>query len=370
MRIKRTAVLLAVLAALLPAALFGQGRVTLDSLADGLVALLQRQDAFETRLVAVERELGIVTATPTPTATATETPLPTATPTITPTPTKTHTPTVTPTPSPTFTPTPLPAAVSFAEVRSEYEANRTRFDDRFVGVVVYVEGEISNLSERSGRGYQIDFQAGRLLDLACWLPLSDKDIFLTLSVGDVVTVYGETELDFNVFSDNDLLIKDCAVAPLLGAPAPRATSRPTATRPPTSTPLPTATSTPAPGCNIENVPEPPRPGMDCETWAVSYQLTTLELGQRPPDSMLGNIADLFYPVIASGALACGVSPTQLGNYIYTGSKQLKEADKPSSSPKTPISYLVGAVGAEDFADIVDAVGGCAESIVLLVLTAE
>ena len=251
MRIKRTAVLLAVLAALLPAALLGQGRVTLESLADSLAALLQRHDALEARLVAIERELGIVTATATPTATPTETPLPTETPTITPTPTETHTPTVTPTPTATFTPTPLPAAVSFAEVRSEYEANRTRFDDRFVGGVVYVEGEISNLSERSGRGYQIDFQAGRLLDLACWLPLSDKDIFLSLSVGDVVTVYGEAELDFNVFSDNALLIKDCKVAPL-GAAAARAPLRSTATRPPTSTPLPTATPEPTPTVDVES----------------------------------------------------------------------------------------------------------------------
>ena len=80
-----------------------QGEITLEGLAASIEALVNRDNNFEERIVALENQLDIVT----PTSTVTNTPTNTPTPTHTPTPT--YTPTITLTPTPTFTPTPTHA---------------------------------------------------------------------------------------------------------------------------------------------------------------------------------------------------------------------------------------------------------------------
>lgn len=238
--------LIAFLAILAPTILFAQGELTLENMASAIRALTQKDDELEARIVNLEKSIGIVTETSTPTSTPTETATPTETPTITLTPTVTETPTITLTPTPTYTPTPtltptpLPPSVSFSEVRGEYEKNETRFKERFTNRAIYVRGTISYLSERSTGGFQIEFKAGRLLDLTCQLPASARKDFIPLSVGDSIIAYGYAILDYNVFSDNDLLIKDCKIAPI---GADRASPRPTAT--------PTSISTATPAGSVD-----------------------------------------------------------------------------------------------------------------------
>ena len=235
----------AVLVVLGVSQLSAAGEVTLESLASAIAALTQKDDAFEQRIVNIEKNMGLVTATSTPTNTPTDTATPTQTPTVTLTPTVTDTPTITLTPtptftpSPTFTPTPLPPPVSFSEVRSEYESNEARFKNRFTNKTVYIKGTISVLIERSNGGYQIEFKQGSRLDVTCQLPASERSEFLALSVGDSVIAYGHATLDFNVFSDNDLLIKDCRVAPATSEETQASRSSSQGNR---SAPRPTATT--------------------------------------------------------------------------------------------------------------------------------
>ena len=192
--------------------------ITLESLASIVEVLKQKDEALEKRIVGIGKILGFVTptltptSTPTDTSTPTQTPTVTNTPTVTLTPTPTHTPTITPTPMPTFTPTPLPPATSFEEVRTEYSRNKTRFASRFEKQNVYIEGKIDRLTERGTSGWEIEFREGSLLDVTCQLPSSARSSILPLSVGDKVIVYGYAVIDTNVFSDDDLLIKQCKVA--------------------------------------------------------------------------------------------------------------------------------------------------------------
>ena len=239
----------AVLVVLGVSQLSAAGEVTLESLASAIAALTQKDDDFEQRIVNIEKNMGLVTATSTPTNTPTDTATPTQTPTVTLTPTVTDTPTITLTPtptftpSPTFTPTPLPPPVSFSEVRSEYESNEARFKNRFTNKTVYIKGTISVLIERRNGGYQIEFKQGSRLDVTCQLPASERSEFLALSVGDSVIAYGHATLDFNVFSDNDLLIKDCRVAPATSEETQASRSSSQGGR---SSQRPTATNTPVP----------------------------------------------------------------------------------------------------------------------------
>ena len=288
------------------------------------------------------------------------------------------------------------------------------------------------------------------MDVTCQLPASAQSAFLALSVGDSVIVYGQAILDFNFFSDHDLLIKNCSVAPVSAGATQASSSSP---RTPTATavsasftvnretvnvragpgtnygvlgkvergdtfaqsgrnqagdwlrfrfegregwvyapllivenddaipvvgsqteteplPIDTATGSGSRPCSIENVPEPPYSHLECEAWAASFQLIALELGTYPTASQLEEIAKDIYPNIVSGANACGVSPTQLSDYIYTVSEQMKRDGKPSSQPDFPIAYLIGAVGADEFGDLVVAAGGCAEILVLVAAATE
>ena len=231
------------------------GEVTLGSLASAISKVIQKQNEFESRLVAVEKELNIITATPTvtstPVDTATPTPIVTETPassstaavTKTPTPTRTSRPTRTP--SPTISPTPSLPSVDFSELPDEYEKNKIRFKTSFVDQVVYVRGRVHNLSER-GEGFQIEFD-GPKLDLICRLPASSRLDVLNVSIGDTVVVYGFAELDTNWIGDDDLLIKECSVASSPNSetvrPTARAIRRPTSTRRPTLAPTRRPTST-------------------------------------------------------------------------------------------------------------------------------
>ena len=187
-----------------------QGEITLEGLAASIEALVNRDNNFEERIVALEKQLEIVTVTSTVTSTSTTTP----TPTLTPTPT--HTPTITPTPSPTFTPTPtltptpLPPATNFEEVRSAYTGNKDAFGRRFTGKNVYVKGRVSRLTSRTS-SWVIEFRDGSLLDVTCHVPGSSRPLMGRLKPGDLVIVYGQAVIDRNVFSDDDLLIKNCGV---------------------------------------------------------------------------------------------------------------------------------------------------------------
>jgi len=145
------------------------------------------------------------------------------------------------------------------------------------------------------------------------------------------------------------------------------------------TPVTVATWTPTPAqaplrraivvCAIEGVPEPPFRNLDCETWETSYILWSLELGVPAPASQLSRIATEIYPALEASAQACGVSPMQFGLYIHAAAEQLKEEGKPSSSPNTPIAYLIGYF--ETFTvtgvlkETVQRTGGCVETLALL-----
>lgn len=187
-----------------------QGTFTLESLADSIEGLVRKDDELEARIVALENQLGLVTATHTVTSTPTVTPTATHTPTQTHTPTITLTPTPTFTPTPTLTPTPLPPTTSFETVRSAYTGDRDAFKRRYTGKNVYVKGRISRLTERSP-GWHIEFRDGSLLDVTCHVPTSRRSQIRGLRVGNVVIVYGRARLDLNVFSDDDLLIENCGV---------------------------------------------------------------------------------------------------------------------------------------------------------------
>ena len=413
-----------------------QGEITLEGLAASIEALMNRDKNFEERIVALENQLDIVTPTSTVTNTPTYTPTPTHTPTPTYTPTITLTPTPTFTPTPTLTPTSLPPAMSFEEVRSAYTGDKGEFGRRFTGKNVYVKGRISRLTKRNSF-YEIEFRDGSLLDVTCHAPLNTR--MTRISVGSVVIVFGRADLDYNVFSDDDLLIKNCGVV-LASEEAARASSS-QATPTPRST-LPTflvdsgnvnvragpgvnyevigavsegqsfiitgkneqgdwlrfqyqgkegwvaaylmdvqdaddvetveaePASTSSNLCSIENVPEPPVRGLDCEIWKVTYQLVAIDLGVYPPESALPRMAREIYPNIESGAKACGVSPTTLGDYLTSVGQSMEEEDKPSASPNMAISYLIGTVGAEDFKEMVELAGGCAEAIAFIATITE
>lgn len=49
---------------------------------------------------------------------------------------------------------------------------------------------------------------------------------------------------------------------------------------------------------------------------------------------------------------------------------MEEEDKPSASPNMAISYLIGTVGAEDFKEMVELAGGCAEAIAFIATITE
>lgn len=243
-RIIRIAITIA-LFALLPSMLMAQGENPLENLAETLAKLVQRQDNFEARLIEIENRLNIVTVT------TTHTPAPTGTPVPTETPTPTQTPTITLTPTPTFTPTPLPAPADFSTVRSLYRTNRSQFNRRFLNQRVYIQGKISFIGAKLTGGYIVQFQQGRLLDLACHLPANVRNVGGILAVGKTVIVYGYAQLDPNFFGDDDLLIRDCKVAPpsaALPQPTPTTTSTPTPALP---QPTPTATPTPAPVLSVQ-----------------------------------------------------------------------------------------------------------------------
>ena len=142
---------------------------------------------------------------------------------------------------------------------------------------------------------------------------------------------------------------------------------------PTSTPRPHPTRTPrltaAPACALEDVPEPPVTNLDCETWETSYILWSLELGRPAPASQLFRIATEVYPVIEASAQACSVPPMQFGLYIMASAEQLKLEGKPSSSPNTPIAYLIGYFDTLTVTGVlketVRRTGGCVEAFALL-----
>ena len=235
-RILGSLAILLLLFALLPSVMTSQGDDPLEILTNALLILTDRQNDFESRLIEIENQLGIVTAT------STHTPRPTENPTPTKTPTPTHTPTITPSPTPTFTPTPLPSPESFRTVRTLYRTNKKEFYKRFVNQHVYILGKISFFGKKFTGGYIIQFQQGSMLDLTCHLPASVRNVGGILAVGKTAIVYGYARLDPNWFGDDDLLISRCKVAPPSAA-HPTPTPTPSRTPEPTVTLQPTATDT-------------------------------------------------------------------------------------------------------------------------------
>lgn len=409
-----------------------QGEITLEGLAASIEALVKRDNNLEERIVALEKQLEIVTVT----LTATSTPTTTPTPTLTPIPT--HTPTITLTPTPTITPTPLPPATNFEEVRSAYMGDKDVFGRRFTGKNVYVKGRVSRLTSRTS-SWVIEFRDGSLLDVTCHVPGSSRPLMGRLKPGDLVIVFGWAVIDRNVFSDDDLLIENCGVVYAseeeARAGVPRTTPTPLSTQATfivksgnvnvragpgvnhevigvvkegqsfgitgmneqedwlrfqfegkegwvaaylmeiqNADDVETVETKPASGsstlCSSENVPEPPVRGLDCEVWKVTYQLVAIDLEGFPPESALPRIAREIYPNIESGAKNCGVSPATLGDYLTVAGKSLEEEGKPSDSPGLAISYLIGVVGAEEFKEMVELSGGCIEAIAFIATITE
>jgi len=405
-----------------------QGNLTLEGLAASIEALVKRDEELESRIIMLENQLGLVTATLTVTSTPTVTPTETSTPTQTHTPTVTLTPTPTFTPTPTLTPTPLPPATSFEEVRSAYTGDKDVFGRRFTGKNVYVKGRVSRLTSRTS-SWVIEFREGSLLDVTCHVPGSSRPLRGRLKPGDLVIVFGRAVIDRNVFSDDDLLIENCGVVfaseEEARAGVPRTTPTPQSMQATFIVDRENVNVRAGPGvnhevigvvrkgqsfvitgtneqgdwlrfqfegkegwaaaylmiisnsdaipvtkgttslCSIENVPEPPVRNLDCETWKVTYQLVAIDLGVFPPESALPRMAREIYPNIESGAKTCGVSPTTLGDYLTSVGKSMEEEGKPSASPNMAISYLIGAVGAEEFKEMVELAGGCAEAIAFI-----
>lgn len=119
------------------------------------------------------------------------------------------------------------------------------------------------------------------------------------------------------------------------------------------------------------MPEPPFGHLDCETWETAYTLMALNVGYSPlPESDLPRIAQEVYPLIEAGADACEITPTALGDYIYVGAQQMEREGKPSANPDHAIAYLIGVVGTDEFGELVETLGGCAEAIVMAGMLAE
>ena len=166
-----------------------------------------------------------------------------------------------------------------------------------------------------------------------------------------------------------VVLSSLGILPAEEAPGNQSTS-PTATATATSaatvTTAPTATSSSeTTTCAIENVPEPPERHLNCATWEIAYTLMALNLGHFPPESQLPAIATEIYPLIVAGASACEITPTELGDYIYVGARQMEREGKPSAAPDQAIAYLIGVVGTDEFRGFVESAGGCAEAIVLV-----
>ena len=128
--------------------------------------------------------------------------------------------------------------------------------------LVYIEGEIDRLTER-GDGYQIEFD-GDGLDLVCRLAAAARSDVLGLSIGDTAIVYGQAELDSNLFTDDDLLFRECKVASdpdgVILPPTATPTRTPTLTPRPTESPTRTLTFTPGPTATSTRTPTlTPRP---------------------------------------------------------------------------------------------------------------
>ena len=269
-------VLALVLVVLVVTNLSAAGEITLKSLAAAISKITQIQDDFEKRLVVIEKELNIPTATPTQTVLATETAAASDIPTATRTAEPTSTPRPTNTAAPTATPTPSFSSVDFSEVVAEYENNRIRFEDRFIGKRVYITGEIDRLTERGG-GYQIEFD-GAGLDLVCRLPAAARADVLGLSIGDTAIAYGQAELDSNFFTDDDLLFKACSVA----SDADGVILPPTATR----TRTPTLTPRSASAASATNTPAPaPTPH-----FIVDSDHVNVRRGPDPAFAIIGTVA--------------------------------------------------------------------------------
>lgn len=311
-----------------------QGAFTLESLAKSIEGLVRKDDELESRIVALENQLGLVTAT--------------------------HTVTSTPTVTPTETPTPLPPATSFEAVRSAYTEDKDVFGRRFTGRNVYVKGRVSRLTSRTS-SWVIEFRDGSLLDVTCHLSGSSHPLNGQLKPGDSVIVFGRARLDDNVNSDDELRIENCNVV--------YASEEEARAKAPQTTPTPQSTQATS-LCSMQNVPEPPVPNLDCEIWKVTYQLVAIDLGVPPLESALPALARELYPKIESGAKACGVSPATLGDYLASTGKSLEEEGKPSASPNMAISYLIGTVGVEEFKEVVEMLGGCAEAIAFIATITE
>ena len=94
-----------------------------------------------------------------------------------------------------------------------HRASRIIPEIKFENQFGYIRGEVAKLTER-GDGYQLEFD-GSGLDLICRLPASTRATLQGLAIGDTFVVFGRVEMDGNLFTDDDLVIEACNVAPVV-----------------------------------------------------------------------------------------------------------------------------------------------------------
>lgn len=116
------------------------------------------------------------------------------------------------------------------------------------------------------------------------------------------------------------------------------------------------------GCSFSDstIPDPPYTNLDCETWKAAFILAEIEYG-RISRSQLREVAELVYPMVATGARYCGVSASRLADYVAVTAQQLMKLGKPSASPDNAITYVLMYVSSTVFEETVE-VAGCEQTL--------
>ena len=124
------------------------------------------------------------------------------------------------------------------------------------------------------------------------------------------------------------------------------------------------------GCSYSDatIPEPPYSNLDCETWKATFILAEIEFG-RISRSQLRDVADLVYPMVATGARYCGISASRLADYVAVTVRELKKQGKPSAAPDNAVTYTLMYVASTDFRDTVE-IAGCEQTLATFVILSE
>ena len=385
-------IVIIVLSLSLPNLLLAQDELTLESLAERVESLFSGQSELKARVEVIETRLA-------------------------PTPTKTRRPTATPTkqrPSPTATafstPTPTPLLrVSAEQVFDDYR--------KYEGMTFEVSGEVIKKWDD-----KIELHVpGWLSYFICWLSPDQEDLPLVLNSRQYVVLQGK-DVSKN---RNTVSMRSCTFV----SPSPVELSRLNATRVAstatarsaratataksqetraseratqaaakatkqavTATAQAKASATRAvekvtqqavnatatarartSECSFSDstIPDPPYNYLDCETWKAAFILAEIEFGRisRLSLSQLREVADLVYPMVATGARYCGVSASRLADYVAVTAQQLIKEGKPSASPNNAITYVLMYVSSKVFEETVE-IAGCETTLASFIILSE